>query len=416
MKPIWVIAVSVLATAALVGGGTYYLTTAQAEKEQEKLQLQIDELSEKLTPTTGKNDAQDGESNEEVASDPTANWKTITDSSFSISFKYPDSWPTTTSKYLSAEDNDFAGVAGANANFTTSDIKDKGKIRLVKMTKLADYTTTGDKSQVTQLKSVYSAKNTSAATTIIMLPHVNAAIAGSTKPTYIETADGVFRGVYYFASIGQDYSTMLDCVIVLTDNTNVVTLHFALPSDKAANYKKSDGTIDPSFLDYVKALTTESDEALIKEFNSVYKYIAQSLTKTSTSQTTKSYSSSELGFSLEYPKAWSAGKFDSSADSVTFNDEDDHWQVSVIAKSTSKSLADEAKAKIMTLGGGAAGGSGVTNTDTTIGGVTAKKITAPVEGGKTICYLVVNGGKLYTINLFTETATNKEVVDSIKFN
>ncbi|MCX6808785.1 MAG: hypothetical protein NTW50_03925, partial [Candidatus Berkelbacteria bacterium] len=285
---IWIIVIAVVATAILVGGGTWYFLNKKATSDKKDLQAQIDALGGKTTVTTDDSTATTTTPSD-TASDPTTSWKTLTDSHYSLSLKYPDSWPTTTTTYMTAAENDFLGVAASNANFVSSSMADKGKIRNVDISKLSDFTDTTTKAEATQMKTVYSSKSASGATGKIYLGAMNAAIAGATAPTYIETTDGKFRGIYYFASIGQDYSTTIDCVIVMTDNTNSITFHFALPSDKAKDYTKADGTINPTFLTYVQALTTSSTETIVTEFNSTYKYMALSLaasTAASTSTTT----------------------------------------------------------------------------------------------------------------------------------
>ncbi|MFA7253187.1 MAG: hypothetical protein WC107_01375 [Patescibacteria group bacterium] len=130
----------------------------------------------------------------------------------------------------------------------------------------------------------------------------------------------------------------------------------------------------------------------------------------------KTYTNNDLGLSLQYPSDWTYNKFDQTAGETTFNDADDHWVINIGVGNTTKKLDEIARAKIMELGGGAAGGSGVVNTDASIGGIAAKKITAPVEGaGQKIMYLVLSNGKLFTINLFAEDNTTDKIISTISF-
>jgi len=299
MKPIWTILITVVLTAAIVGGGMYYVMNKNSDGDESALQAQIDDLSAKVSTTSTTSGAAvtsgaaitpstvvstgtaatSGAATTPAVVSATAGWKTLTDSHFGISFKYPATWPTSKSAYMTAEENDLIGVAESWASLTTDTLADKGKTRYVRIAKLSDFVNDPSKNQATQLKAVYANKSAAAAVKGTMLPPVNAATSGATTPVYIQTADGVFRGISYFASIGQDYSTTIDCVIVMTDNTNVITFHFAMPSDKASQYTMADGTVSSTFITYVQSLTSSSTESLVSEYNSVYKNIALSVTK-----------------------------------------------------------------------------------------------------------------------------------------
>jgi hypothetical protein len=96
MKPIWTILITVVATAAIVGGGTYYLANKSAEKDKSDLQAQIDDLDAKVSGTT----VTSGETvtSGATVTDETAGWKTYTNTELGFSFKYPADW-------ISVEDN-----------------------------------------------------------------------------------------------------------------------------------------------------------------------------------------------------------------------------------------------------------------------------------------------------------------------
>jgi len=96
MKRIWTILITVVATAAIVGGGTWYLIDSHAKKDKDKLQTELDTLNQRIadeaaisgatvtsgtTATTGT-----------TVADPTAGWKTYTDTVFGYSVKYPADW------------------------------------------------------------------------------------------------------------------------------------------------------------------------------------------------------------------------------------------------------------------------------------------------------------------------------------
>jgi hypothetical protein len=48
MKPIWTILITVVATAAIVGGGTWYLIDSNAKKDKQTLQTELDTLNQRL--------------------------------------------------------------------------------------------------------------------------------------------------------------------------------------------------------------------------------------------------------------------------------------------------------------------------------------------------------------------------------
>ena len=101
-----------IVTAGLVGGGTYYLVNAKAEKDRNNLQVQIDDLNKKMTTGDGVSIEEDSD---EIP-DPTVGWKILSDTHYGISLKYPDTWPTTKSDYPTASENDLVSVAMSAAN------------------------------------------------------------------------------------------------------------------------------------------------------------------------------------------------------------------------------------------------------------------------------------------------------------
>ncbi|MEI7791997.1 MAG: hypothetical protein WCI57_00735 [Candidatus Berkelbacteria bacterium] len=110
MKPIWTILITVVATAAVVGGGTYYLINKSADKDKSHLQAQIDDLNAKVTSatkapsktvasgttvnsgatvSTGTTVTSGAATTGTAVANPTASWKTYTNSTYNFSFKYP---------------------------------------------------------------------------------------------------------------------------------------------------------------------------------------------------------------------------------------------------------------------------------------------------------------------------------------
>jgi len=82
---LWVsILVTVLVTAGISGGGTYYFVNKKVTADKDSLQSQITELEKKLA---------EKEAATTVASE-TADWKTYINSSYKFSFKYPSNFYT----------------------------------------------------------------------------------------------------------------------------------------------------------------------------------------------------------------------------------------------------------------------------------------------------------------------------------
>jgi len=311
MKPIWTILITVVATAAVVGGGTYYLINKSADKDKSDLQAQIDDLNAKVTSatkapsktvtsgttvnsgatvSTGTTVTSGAATTGTAVANPTASWKTLADSHFKVSFKYPSTWAVGAggNTYVTAAQNEMGGVAETYIDLTAV----SGKSRSVYVTKLADYVNNAaNQSNAAKIKSVYTSQaaptsisTVSGSQTVgLFLPPVGASAYSPSKPTYLATADNKFRGFYYFANVGQDANANIDCIIMMTDGTNLITFDFANVSDKAASYPMAaNGTGNASFNAYVSALTASATgETTVTEFNSIYSLIAKSLATSS---------------------------------------------------------------------------------------------------------------------------------------
>lgn len=91
MKPFWVVLLTFIITGSLVGGGTYYYLSNQAEKEKVDLTKKISDMEADQTALQLQlEDFQREQAITEPASvDKTADWETYTDSANKFSFKYP---------------------------------------------------------------------------------------------------------------------------------------------------------------------------------------------------------------------------------------------------------------------------------------------------------------------------------------
>lgn len=296
MKPIWVVLITVLATAVLIGGGTYYVLNQKLEKDKTSLQKQIDDLK-KVTKTVDTTiTAIDTPTPATVATpvvDVTADWKNFKDNTHSLSFKYPITWKVKSSEDAKKNEEEMVYVDQSITVLNNGKAEANSSIGLTYtyITNIADYDKTVEayNKDINELLSVYSNKKVGANTGAekIWLPSSNAGVMASSEPEYIESKDGVFRGIVYFANIGQGYSTGLDCMIVMTNGKKIFQLHASGGSVKSDYYKNkgmfSENTavsepVVQEFLAYVKTLTSKNvEETTIKDYNDIYKNIALGL-------------------------------------------------------------------------------------------------------------------------------------------
>lgn len=211
-----------------------------------------------------------------IAPNPTEGWKTYTDSTYHASFKYPATWPNAQVEGVVGEPGTPTPVSYNSVVFGISNDA-KYHNRSVDLSNYTAYSGSGLESEVTKLKTVYTSKSAAGAAKLWLPPSAASIMAAST-PQYLETADAKWRGLYYFANIGQAYSTTISCIVIMTDGSaNIVQLHLSMDSDNAAQYTATLGQ-DESFQNYVKSLDLNSTETIVTEFKSIYKIIAQSLT------------------------------------------------------------------------------------------------------------------------------------------
>ena len=208
--------------------------------------------------------------------DPTTGWKTYQDKSYQLSFKYPADW---SKPMVDDIDKDifFTPIDYRFLDFAAGE-NEMYKAQTVDLSSYQAYRNSDLGSDLERLKDIYQARDCTGAKNL-WLPSANAAMLTSTKPEYIETDDGEFRGIYYFASVGQDFSPVIDCFIIMTDGQKkVFQLHMAGRSDRAGQYQGSSEQVANRYSLYIKTLDPEtSTEAIVTKFNTVYKYIALSL-------------------------------------------------------------------------------------------------------------------------------------------
>lgn len=177
--------------------------------------------------------------------DAVEGWATYTDKEHQLSFRYPATFgaPKVTVVEPSVDGPwwDFAGTSLVFGDY----------VRSIDLTTYDSYlkSTSADaelKANVGTLQDIFVARgktNLKPPSKPIWLPPANAAITHYTRPRYIENSAGTFRGVYYFARIGQDdppeglnpEGRLEDLVIVLSDGkSRIFQLHIHLPLDYEA--------------------------------------------------------------------------------------------------------------------------------------------------------------------------------------
>lgn len=248
----------------------------------------------------------------------TSEWKTYQNKSYGVSFKYPKEWPTPKEEKISKDDEPIL-VASTYLDFNSTN---KAIQYSADISNFSGYGAAYSK-DLEKLKTIFASKKVDG-NEKLWLPPSNAMIVAHSKTSYIETPDKKYRGLYFFANIGQDISTDLDCLIIMTDGTeNIIQIHIAGKSIKASDYQKQNITqnekAQKDFQNYVKSLTSKStDEPIIKDFASTYSVIAKSIKGIEKQAEPVAKNSGykifegKSGYTLEYPEGWTATQHENS--------------------------------------------------------------------------------------------------------
>ena len=291
MKKIWIITISVLATAIIVGGGTYYFLNSKANKDKDVLNKSILDAELSLDSTTAQIASQraTAEATAKAAADTAAaaaalakkyeGWRTFQSAEYGLSFKYPTAWPVAKAEII-AKDDSSSTTANQCVNLN-SDILDANSVsRSMTLSKFSDYgsESAGD---LEKIKAVFSSKSV-AGLDSLTLPAARAKIWSHTTPEYVETADGKFRGLVYFVNIGQAYTFNLSVIALLTDGqSKIFQLQISGKSTKSDEYYKKSGDPEAAETEYtafLAPLTTKSvEQPTIKEYNDTIIYVIKSL-------------------------------------------------------------------------------------------------------------------------------------------
>lgn len=221
----------------------------------------------------------------------TANWKTFSDSSVGISFKYPDFWVKPKVENLKKNDNAFpvADMTAISFEDNNNDpvviyVSDLSQYKDVPKNSIWNFSIVTEK-----MKSIYSTKTAISDNEILTPSNDTYYLYASTGPQYIETNNATFRGIYTFQSGGKPVTTRINNVINVSNGSNkLVTLVGSKNSDKYPTKKfleSSDSSdslnVDQKneLLDYVKSLNDTGSETIVKYYRTIYKNIILSLTE-----------------------------------------------------------------------------------------------------------------------------------------
>jgi|GEM_PF-1103854 len=125
MKTWLKVLLTIFVTAGIVGYGTYYFVNKNAVKDKNNLQSQIDDLNEILSDaktelatlqsttntTSSTSSSSTSSSNTTTTTDPTADWKTYTNTQYKYSVKYPATWQEKDFGMIDLENPSYVGFS-----------------------------------------------------------------------------------------------------------------------------------------------------------------------------------------------------------------------------------------------------------------------------------------------------------------
>lgn len=149
----------------------------------------------------------------------TADWKKYSNTDYGISFDYPASWSPLRVDQATEQDLPMA------MKYTILSFNKSLEIN-IDLSKYGNYKNPSYISDVQRLKEIFTTKK-SRETDTLWLPPQPAAIVSHTPVQYIETPNGIFRGVYYFARINQNDDFAIsdelhNLVVVLSDGKSTI--------------------------------------------------------------------------------------------------------------------------------------------------------------------------------------------------
>jgi hypothetical protein len=281
MKTLWIVLISFLATAIVVGGSTYYLMNREATKDKNNLQAQITDLTNKYNDAEQKVASTDTTTTIPAATELTAGWKTYTTPSTKVSFRYPD-------KYI-GEGADGYGVSFIDQSKRNLGISTDTTGRYINPTDQAGNpvsSSNAQKAMLAALEKIYSkrAAEPSDFDAVNRERQMGLTVSGGIK--YIETTDSKWRGItYYDGSHNGDlpFALAYDSYLLNIDQNLIFRsyFHFALgePSEvvelNRATTKSEINANEPKF----RALMTKprsdlSFKAILDEIDLIVKSVS----------------------------------------------------------------------------------------------------------------------------------------------
>lgn len=202
-----------------------------------------------------------------------------TNEQYGVEFTYPEAWVGANEDPLTAEESPLFGFAETDVQFASVEDGVPG-VRITSMDDLesVDYETVND--ALSNLRSAYSSRSVSPIRAGQILVPINAGAYYFTTPQYIESADGSFRGYYYYGLFGngsapEDSPVLLPTLHVeLTDGDAIVQITATTERTAPSGSVACDGMESLVALDCVlptRLSTTVSDDlfAIIDSLQSV---------------------------------------------------------------------------------------------------------------------------------------------------
>lgn len=194
-----IVASSVIGAVAVgaIGFAIGRMTAAEPTAQQNTTTVNTTTNQPNNVPTTPANEPEEPE-----ASVP-ENFTPYSDPKVDLAFVYPTNWgDAKPENCLSAEQS---LTCSFDARYIGFDVDPESDFHDIKITDLDVYDDDEDKVlERDMLLDVYKTKSADGVDVPLWLPPSNAVIIAAMDPTYIESADGSWRGVYYYASVGQN--------------------------------------------------------------------------------------------------------------------------------------------------------------------------------------------------------------------
>lgn len=213
------IVLSIVLTALIAGGGTYYLTSQAAQSDKQELESQIEELQAQMEEMRDEklltSDSQEIENFE---------LKSYTDSDNNLSFAYPESWGEVTKETISSTNNETVSGSAEYIGYSFSSFpgdKEFSQQNYLGLYQEKDYKESNDEANqaYSYLKSVYeneSIQNLELPSKEVNLFGKN--IAKKSQANYISSDENDARGVYFLMRDGNGYGTDISLNAALLNN------------------------------------------------------------------------------------------------------------------------------------------------------------------------------------------------------